>query len=430
MPDRFESDLDFMVDHQDFEDVPTLIQEIADATNTILFQSIPHEATARAYRLASQTESVITFIQPDSCSDYRHFGRLWLRADEILGERRWHPNGFWVPSTSHEFIYYLIKRLNKRDFTKSQGDRLADLYAEDSKGCDILLGRFWRQPLRLELARMAHSGDWAPLITNLESFRQDLIKHSPKQLSETASSYWKGVEHTLERVLEPTGGWIAFIGPDGCGKSSVIESVIKEFSPAFQKVLRFHLRPTLFPARTDETAVTTDPHGKPLRSALVSVAKMLYLGADYFLGYWIRIWPATLRTKLVVFDRYFYDILIDYKRVRYGGPKWFLGFIVRFLPRPDLVILLNAPAEVLWSRKQEVAFEEVVRQQKAYLLFAQDLKSVAIVDASQSISAVVHDAAEAIIANFSSRTRTRLKLARKDARPRLATSCRDEEWGK
>ena len=83
LPDRFDSDIDFMVSARDFGRIPALINEIAVATGTYLFQAIPHEVSARAFRLVANNEAELAFIQPDSCSDYRHFGRLWLRAEEM-----------------------------------------------------------------------------------------------------------------------------------------------------------------------------------------------------------------------------------------------------------------------------------------------------------------------------------------------------------
>ena len=82
----------------------------------------------------------------------------------------------------------------------------------------------------------------------------------------------------------------------------------------------------------------------------------------------------------------------------------------KLVPRPELVILLNAPAEVLWSRKQEVPFEEVVRQQKTYRELAERLPSAVIIDASQPLPDVILETAEAIIAHFAQRTAARLGL--------------------
>ena len=410
LPDSFDSDIDFMVDANDFERMPALIQDLAKRTNTRLFRATEHEMSARAYLLVAQSDSNLTFVSPDCTSDYRHYGLLWLHADEVLANRRWHPNGFWIPSPSHEFIYYLIKRMNKRDFTSEQGLRLHRLYTEDPQRADQMLARYWSGHHKETLRSMAASGDWDALLPNLASFRDELMRHSIESPIEKLGSLRRRVHHFMDRVLRPTGGWIAFMGPDGCGKSSVIEAITAEFAPAFREVDRFHMHPKFLRRSTGGKALVTDPHGLPPRSLLTSIAKVFYYVADYLLGYWLRIRPAIIRTKLVVFDRYFYDLLVDHKRVRYGGPAWMLTLAGKLVPRPELVILLNAPAEVLWSRKQEVPFEEVVRQQKNYCELAERLQSTVIIDASQPLPDVILQTAEAIIAHFAQRTAVRLGL--------------------
>ena len=142
-PRSFDTDIDFMVDPTDFNRLPSIVNALAQETGTRLFQSVQHELSARAYFLVSQSGSKLAVVQPDSTSDYRHFGSLWLRADEVLAGRRWHANGFWMPAPAHEFIYYLIKRLNKRDFTAQHGLKLHRLYEEDPQGSDQQLARFW-----------------------------------------------------------------------------------------------------------------------------------------------------------------------------------------------------------------------------------------------------------------------------------------------
>ena len=114
-----------------------------------------HELSARAFFLVSQSGPKLAVVQPDSTADYRHFGGLWLRADEVLASRRWHANGFWIPAPAHEFIYYLIKRLNKSDFTAQHGLKLHRLYAEDPQGSDQQLARFWSGEKYRALSSMA-----------------------------------------------------------------------------------------------------------------------------------------------------------------------------------------------------------------------------------------------------------------------------------
>ena len=409
-PDSFDSDIDFMVDKNDFERMPRIMDAIADDTGTQLFQSVQHEITARAFLLVSQSGHEVTLIQPDSTNDYRHFGPLWLRADEMLASRRWHPKGFWIPGAAHEFIYYLIKRLSKRDFSPQHGVRLHGLYTEDPQTSDQLLARFWSGSRRQALIRMAASGDWAEMFSSLEAFRSELMNHDAESVVQKITSGGEGMHHFIDRVVHPTGGWIAFMGPDGCGKSSVIETVSKTFAPAFRNVDRYHMQPKILRKGGASTGTVTDPHGLPPRGLLASILKIFYLVTDYWLGYLLRIRPAMIRTGLVIFDRYIYDLLVDSKRVRYGGPAWLLKLAARIVPGPELVILLDAPPEVLWTRKQEVSFEEVARQQQAYLQLAHQLPSAIIIDAAQPLPDVLHDVSEAVIAHFARRTAARLRL--------------------
>jgi hypothetical protein len=167
--------------------------------------------------------------------------------------------------------------------------------------------------------------------------------------------------------------------------------VKQQFAPAFRDVLSFHLRPRALPGGAVAGTAVTDPHGQAPRGLIASIAKAFYLAADYFLGY-------------------IYDLLVDSKRVRYGGPSWLLGLVARVVPRPDLIILLDAPAEILWSRKQEVPFDEVVRQRSAYLELARRLPSTVVVNASQPVADVIQEVYRALIAHLSRRTARRLSL--------------------
>ncbi len=410
LPKHFDSDIDFMVMPSDFQCIPGLVGRVAAETGVSLFQITPHETTARAFFLAAQNGPRLTFVQPDATADYRHYGRLWLRAEDVLGSRRWHPNGFWIPGAAYEFMYYLIKRVNKREFAPQHGSRLSRLFAEDPDGVRTLLRRYWKAPAAHSLGVMAASGNWEPLIHDMERFRRELWQHGPESRLRRFFSRLRELVHHAGRILQPTGVFLAFMGPDGCGKSSVIEAVATEFRPAFREVRRFHLRPKLLKARTAEGAAVPDPHGKPPYGAFSSMVRAAYMALDYIGGYLLRIRPALIRTSLVIFDRYAYDLLVDPRRVRYGGPAWWLRLMAKLAPRPDLVILLNAAPEVLWARKQEIPPAELARQQKAYVALARKLPSAVVIDAAQPLAQVLQDVQHAILNHLAQRARTRLHL--------------------
>jgi thymidylate kinase len=410
LPDNFDTDIDFMVSQEDFDRMPRIIEEVARKTATQLFQAIDHELTGRAYFLGSMDGPALTIVQPDCAADYRHFGPRWLLAKEVLAARRLHPNGFYIPSTAHEFAYSLIKRLNKRSFNREHGYRLHRLYVEDRIECGRMIARFVRGPEGSQIVRMASANDWTAMSESIEPFRDAMLRSRKETFAEKLSELPRSALGVLRRIVQPTGCWIAFMGPDGSGKSLVLNAVGHEFAPSFRTIRHFHMRPRLIGRRATNQGPVTDPHGQPPRGALASIAKVVDLWLDYILGYLFRILPGLVRTELVLFDRCFYDLLVDSRRIRYGGPPWLLRTAARMAPGPDLVILLDAPPEVLRARKQEVSPSEVARQRAAYVELARSLRSAVVVNAAQPAEDVIHDAVAAIMDHLSRRTKKRLGI--------------------
>ena len=410
LPDHFDTDIDFLVDQRDFDRMPCIIEQVARKTGTRLFQAIDHELTGRAYFLGSLDGPSLTIIQPDCAADYRHFGRRWLPATEVLAGRRLHPNGFYIPSIAHEFAYLLIKRLNKRSFNREHGYKLHRLYVEDRIECGRMIARFVRGPEGSQIVRMASANDWTAMYDSIEPFRAAMLRSRKETFAEKLNGLPRHALNFLQRVVQPTGCWIAFMGPDGCGKSLVINAVRTQFAPSFRTTRYCHLRPGFIGRKPTNLEPVTDPHGRPPRGAVASIAKVVDLWLDYTLGYMVRILPGLIRTELVLFDRCFYDLLVDSRRIRYGGPPGLLKAAARMAPGPELVILLDAPPEVLLSRKQEVPASEVARQRAAYLELARTLPSAVVVNAAQLPEDVIHDAMVAIMDHLGRRTQNRLRI--------------------
>ncbi len=101
---------------------------------------------------------------------------------------------------------------------------------------------------------------------------------------------------------------------------------------------------------------------------LLSILKLIYWLADYWYGYVAVVRPALLNSSLILFDRYYHDVLVDPQRYRLpDSARRFSQFLAQLVPRPDLYILFDVPAEVLQQRKPEVTFDESHRQRLAYL---------------------------------------------------------------
>jgi len=201
---------------------------------------------------------------------------------------------------------------------------------------------------------------------------------------------------------------VCFLGADGSGKSTVISSLMNELDGTTKCIDYVHLKPVL--GRVKETAtdrVTDNPHAKPSRGFMSSVGKLLF----WLVLYWKDLFfHGHKNLTLRIWDRYFYDVYIDPKRYRFGAPLWVAKLIGKFVPAPGLIIVLDAPADVIQARKKEVSFEETARQREAYLNFARSQQNSIVLDTSCGIDETVKKGTEAVLEYMNARQKKRMKL--------------------
>jgi thymidylate kinase len=323
-------------------------------------------------------------------------GRTVMRGEEMLaGKRR--VGGVFAPAAATDFQAYLARCALKGRYDSRRQERLLRLWREDPQGCAAGLGRFFG-PAASEIASAFNAGDPASLAPSMARLGKQVVARTRRAGGIVAMP--RGVAKALRLVrglLFPRGISVVMLGPDGAGKSSNIEALEKGIDSLFPHVIVRGFAPPLHrivkrgPKRTDT------PHALPPRSPLVSV-----LRAAYWFVYdnWGRL-PVRLtkaRGGLALFDRHLIDILVDPVRYRYGGPRFVLDLVARFTPRPDLVILLYAPGEVLHARKPEMTLAETQRQSQAYLDLVRTLPNGHVVDASQPFAKVLRDVEDIVIA--------------------------------
>ena len=132
--------------------------------------------------------------------------------------------------------------------------------------------------------------------------------------------------------------------------------------------------------------------------------KLLYWLVDYWFGHIRNIQPAIKAGGLVLFDRYCQDILIDPRRYRLPDSALGVdGALSRAVPKPDLLILLDAPPAVLQQRKVEVTYGECERQRQSYLRLFDSLPNGVVVDATGTREQVASAVRDRIIAFAQSR---------------------------
>lgn len=179
------------------------------------------------------------------------------------------------------------------------------------------------------------------------------------------------------------GMTVALVGPDGAGKSSSAAALERSFPLDVRTV---YMSPAMTPRRGPS------PRGASLA---------LRIGAQ--LSRWCRAQALRLRGRLVLFDRYAYDALLPARwplGLRGRLRRWLLGHTC---PAPQLIVVLDAPGELLHARTGEHDPAVLEAERRAYLRLAGDRARAIVVDATREPDRVHRDITAAIWAAYQSR---------------------------
>ncbi len=196
------------------------------------------------------------------------------------------------------------------------------------------------------------------------------------------------------RFISPSGVFVAVLGVDGAGKSTVISAILPVLDAATHNATFIkHLRPGLLPPlarfkgkRDVHVGPVRNPHDSKPSGCIGSFFRLSYLVMDYILGYWLLTRPKIARQPaVVIFDRYAYDVILDSRRFRISLPPKLLSCFSLLFPKPDIIFCLHGSAETIAERKKELPIDEVTRQIKALKAFAAREPSAVLISSQTSI---------------------------------------------
>lgn len=307
---------------------------------------------------------------------------VYLANDDMFEGATAHENGFLIPRPESWMAHALLHGILAKPVIppKLRAGLSARLNGPlDGTAMRAIAGRYGLgETFEAALTNIVQAGafDDAAAIADLRRAARARLRRVPRNALRQArySAVW-----AFGQVL----GWrpgvlIAFIGPDGAGKSSTIAAVEKQLARLHIPTRNAYLGPwdraQLVTTRWVRAAgagpcddVLSFP---PTLSTVARVRKRFFahLKRAAFYGnlvlenmarYLQLVWPHLALRRIVLADRYPYDLEVGFFNAPIRTWPHVPGIIASLAPKPHFLVLLDNDAHTIWARKKEYPLETI-----------------------------------------------------------------------
>lgn len=366
-------DIDIIITKKSYKTIKQELVELIDKSGWRIITYLYSDRLI-TYVCARQDEDKTEIVQWDFFINTSVFGILLMDAEEFLVNKKFNGFLYYVDIECQFLDKYLYNRAvgaqypEKYRATREKAEhspivekKIKSLYGINTvKECDKISGK----------------------MLLLTAIKTNLQQHPGKFLANLVCFLWT---FWGNYIRSNTGFSVGFTGPDGSGKTTVIDQILERLASVFRTAHKYyHFRPALF-GNLGEVAHSaglkkevdrdySKPHRGGKTGALSSFARLLYYSLDYIVGYFVKVKPVTRITRVVIFDRYYTDIICDSRRSRiYLNYKFLYWFGKLFIPSLDYNILLTARSETILARKRELD-EKGIRRINERIDFLADKK--------------------------------------------------------
>ncbi len=205
-PASIGSDVDVMVHPDDIAKVHQLVWKIEDASIRVV-QMLQHEPVAFFYVVVRFEVDGVCILQPDICTDYYRNGVKLLSAEELLQDTVYaideagRSKRFRILASEKEFIYYLLKKIDKGAIDEVQFGHLRAQFLKHPEGASAQVRRFWSEKSLESIQKTFEANNLSEMQREFPLLRHEL--HG--SFSFSLKDAFKRFLLRVRRCLNPTG---------------------------------------------------------------------------------------------------------------------------------------------------------------------------------------------------------------------------------
>lgn len=341
-------DIDIIINRQDFYSVKNQFVKIFSQCGYKLFQY--YKGSEMHSMVFVEEKSPYKLISFDFLFSIYAKNIIFLTSEEVLKTKEFNGAIFHVRKDMEFLSKYIYNKILKTPYPEKYKHIEKEAYALYANEINDVL-----------------KGLGIDKYSSLSKIKLCLYK---KHLSRMLLAHFRYLFVTIRNFLFPQGVSFSFTGPDGVGKTTIINEITEIFERLYKYVPIYHFRPLII-SNLSEVAYSAGlkkdvdrdynkPHRGGKTNVLSSFARLFYYSLDYIVGYQRKVKIIMFQRRIVIFDRYYTDIICDSPRSRiYLNYKFLYWFGKLFIPSLNYNILLTASSETILARKKELDEEGI-----------------------------------------------------------------------
>lgn len=394
LPEEAGRDIDIFIENR--KDIEQIIEEDI-AKQGWLYNQVRKEDGFITYICNMCDEDTVSVIQLDFWVSLNWRGIPWCSSKEVLSDLR-RINDLWVVSQGAEAVITMLKEIVGKGRVKEKYyARIQTMAEREEEKFIACIAESMKAKASL-IHQLSAQGDFGRINRLQGAIKRCLIKKRPfTYIGYSGKRFFKRIKN----VIIPRGKLLVFLGPDGSGKTTIMNMEAEYLKLYYPKQKVYHMRYNILPElktghgfSSMKGAVHKSPENagekKKVKRSLLSICAswfvVLYYTFEFWLGNFI-VFVLKRKNTLILYDRYYYDHFMQPTSRDLIYP--FRKILLFFVAKPNMVIHLQADAKAVYARKQELRIEEIETQNRCINNIAKDIKNIVTIDTTnKSVNAV------------------------------------------